>query len=181
MKNKSHTFFAFAALLFVSLGCGSFMKGLQEAGKPQVMTSTDGTYQLTVPGNWTKQTDLNSEATLQAANPREELYVIVIKEDKKDFPSSTTVDDIADFAKDNLRSSATDAIVSASVPATINGYTARKFDASGKVSGIEAKYIYAVVETRQAYYQVMTWSIASKYEKGKTKLQDVINSFKEIK
>ncbi len=183
MKKNIHKFLAFGVLLLVVLGCSNFMKGFKSGieGKPQVMTNTDGTYQLTVPGNWSKQTDLNKEATLQAANPREELYVIVIKEPKTDFPKSATIDTVTDLVKDNAREAITNATFTEPLPTLINGNFARQFEVGGNVSNIDAKYLYTVIETQQYYYQVMTWTLADRFTKNKAKMRDVCNSFKETK
>jgi hypothetical protein len=184
MKKNIRKFLVFGVLLFVVLGCSSFMDGVKKGmggGPPQVMSSTDGTYQLTVPGNWTKQTDLNPVATLQAANTREEAYVIVIKESKTEFPKSATVDTVADLAREKVRSTIISPIVSPALPAVVGGYQARQFEVSGTVSGIQAKYLYGVVETGGSFYQIMTWTLAPKYESNKQKMQDVINSFKELR
>lgn len=181
MKHNIHKYLGFAVLLFVVLGCSSIMDAVKKGGTPQVMPSTDGTYQLTVPGNWSKQTDLNSEATLQAANLREELYVIVIKEGKTDFSKSADVDMVVNLARDSMQKSVTNAQASTPVPVNINGYPARQFDISGTVSGIQAKYLYAVVETPGNFYQIMTWTLTSSFDSSKPKLQEVINSFKELR
>jgi hypothetical protein len=179
MKNNIHKFLVFGVLLFVVLGCSSIMDKFNKGGTPQVMTSTDGTYQLTVPGNWTKQTDLNSAATLQAANTREEVYVIVIKESKADFPKSSNAGTVTELARDSMRTTLTGAQVSEPTSVTINGYPAKQFDVSGTVSGVQAKYLYAVVETSGYFYQVMTWTLTPRFNDNKAKLQEVINSFKE--
>ena len=181
MKYKIHKFLGFGVLLFAVLGCSSIMDAINKGGTPQVMPSTDGTYQLTVPGNWSKQTDLNTSATLQAANLRDELYVIVIKEGKSDFPKSADVDTVVNLARDSMQKTVVGAQASTPIPVNINGYPARLFDVSGTVSGVQAKYLYAVVETQGNFYQIMTWTLTSRFDAGKPKLQEVINSFKELR
>jgi hypothetical protein len=187
MKKHIYKFLVLGVLLFVFPGCSSFIEGFKKGfnkgyeGKPQVMTSTDGAYQLTVPGNWSRQTDLNQEATLQAANPREELYVIVIKEPKSDFPKSATIDTVTNLVKDNAREAITNATFTEPLPTLVNGNFARQFEVGGSVSNIDAKYLYTIVETRQYYYQVMSWTLADRFAENKAKMRDVSNSFKETK
>lgn len=172
MKNNIHKFFVLCVLLFTAHACSR---------QPQVMMSNDGSYQLTVPGNWSKQIDLNKDATLQAANLREELYVVVIKEDKSDFPAGTSIDQVVDATRENFTDSTPNAKFSAPLPVTVGGFPAKQFDVSGTVSGIEAKYLSAVVETPKGFYQILSWTLADRYDKSKPKLQQVLNSFKEIK
>jgi hypothetical protein len=182
MKNQWHKLIVFGVLLFAVLGCsliGKVKDGIEKSQTPQVLTGTDGKFQLTVPGNWKTETDLNEEATLQAANRFSELYVIVIRESKEDFGETPTIDVVTDIVRDNLQKTASDAVLSESVPVNINGYNARQFEASATVQNMKAKYIYGVIETPQNYYQVITWTLASRYEKGRETLINVINSFKE--
>lgn len=193
MKKNIQKFLGFAVLLVTVLGCSSFMegfkkgveKGVGESNKTtkeatQTITSEDGSSTLSVPTGWSKQTDLNAEATLQVANPREELYLIVIREPKTDFPKSTTLETLVKLVRTNAEKSITDAQFSEPTATTIDGFSAKQFDVSGTVSGIKAKYLYAVIETPKNYYQVMSWTLADKYIENKSKLQDAINSFKEI-
>jgi len=194
MKKNMHKFLGFALLLFVVLGCSSFMEGFKkgmEKGKEnasktetpkdtQNITSEDGSCQLTVPNAWSKQTDLNAQATLQVANPREEVYAIIIREPKTDFPKSTTLDKLVSLVRDNARKSITDPQFTEPSSTTIDGFPAKQFEVGGTVSGIKAKYLYAVIDTSKNYYQVMSWTLADKWSENKSKLQDAIDSFKEV-
>lgn len=189
-----HKFLGFALLLFVVLGCSSFMEGFKkgmEKGKEnskteepkkdtQAITSNDGSCELSVPNSWSKQTGLNAEATLQVANPREEVYAIIIREPKTDFPKSTTLDKLVNLVRDNARKSITDPVFTEPTSTTIGGFSAKQFEVGGTVSGIKAKYLYAVIETPKNYYQAMSWTLADKWSENKPKLQEAIDSFKEI-
>jgi len=174
MENFIHKSFVFGLLAFVISGCSMFNK------EPQVIISNDGSSQLTIPGNWSKQTGLNAEATLQVANPREELYAIIIRETKSDFPSGTTLDTVVGIVEDNARKAISGAEVSAITPTTIGGFPAKQLEVGGTVSGLKAKYLYAVVESPTSFYQIMTWTLDARYGSNKPKMQEVINSFKEV-
>jgi hypothetical protein len=195
MKKNIHKFLGFAVLLFAVLGCSSFIEGFkkgynegsnrgttktEEPKNTQVITSEDGSCQLSVPNAWSKQTGLNREATLQVANPSEEVYAIIIREPKTDFPKSTTLDDLVDLVRKNARKAITSPQFSDATSTTIGGFDAKQFDVGGTVSGIDVKYLYAVVETPKNFYQIMNWTLADKYNANKSKLQDAIDSFKEV-
>lgn len=182
IKNNWHKFIAFGALLFVVLGCSAIreiQEGVGKAQSPQVLTATDGSCQLTVPSTWRTETVLNELATLQASNRLGEQYVVVIRENKEDFGKSANLTVITDAIRDNLRLAVTNPVFSDSIPATVGGFPARQFEASGEVSGLKAKYLYAVVDTPQNYYQIITWTLTSRFEENRPKLMEVINSFKE--
>lgn len=183
MKNSWRKFIVFGVLLFAVLGCslvGKIKEGIEKSQTPQVLTGTDGKFQLTVPGNWKAETGLNDDATLQAASRFSELYAIVIPESKEDFAENADIDFITDIVRGNLQKISSDAVLSEPIAVKINGYNARQFEASATVEKMKAKYIYAVIETPQNYYQVMTWTLASRYDKGRGTLVNVINSFKEL-
>lgn len=46
------------------------------------IASDDGKIRVTVPGTWTKLPELNKQASLQVANKRNEVYLIVITDTK---------------------------------------------------------------------------------------------------
>ncbi|HEX9961360.1 MAG TPA: hypothetical protein VGB00_10530 [Pyrinomonadaceae bacterium] len=182
MKKNLSKFLISGLFLFAVTGCGVFNKiksEIDNAQKPQVIVSTDGKYQITAPGGWQKQTSLNDEATLQAANLRGELYVIVISESKEDIDASVNLDLVTDAVKENLTKTVTGATFSEPVSTTVNGLPAKQFEVSGEVEKIKVTYLYSLVDAPQNYYQVITWTLTPRFESGKGKLQEVINSFKE--
>ncbi|HLM00515.1 MAG TPA: hypothetical protein VK400_05635 [Pyrinomonadaceae bacterium] len=172
----------FGLFLCVALGCSVFNKiknGIDESQKPQVIGSSDGKFQLTVPGGWRKQPGLHDDAGIQAANPLSELYVIVIADNKTDFGSAADLDYITKVVRDGLNQTLTGPVLGEPVPTTINGLPARQFEAAGEVENIKIKYLYAVVDSPQNYYQIITWTLPSRFDKNRDKLLEVINSFKE--
>lgn len=182
MKKNPSKFFIFGIFLFFVLGCGAFnaiKKGIEETQKPQTMVSSDAKCQITVPGSWRKQTGLHDDAIIQAANPLSELYVIVIPDNKVDFGKSANLDFITKLVRDNLNQTVTAPVISEPVATTINGLPAKQFEVSGEVENIKIKYIYAVIDAPQNYYQVIGWTLTSRYETNKGKLMEVINSFQE--
>ncbi len=183
MKNQWHKSIVFGVLLFAVLGCslvGKIKEGIEKSQTPQVLISTDGKFQLTVPGNWKTETVMNDAAKLQASNRFSELYTVVIRESKEDISETVDLDYYTEIVRGNLQKAAADVVMAEPVAVSINGYNARQFEASATVQNIKAKYIYAVLETPQGFYQIITWTLTSRYEKGKETLINVINSFKEI-
>jgi hypothetical protein len=182
VKKNLSKFLIFGLFLFVVLGCGVFnriKKDIESSQEPQVMVSNDGKCQITVPGNWKKQTDLHDDATLQAGNLRGELYVIVLPETKESFGSSVNIDYVTKVVRDGLGETVTGLVLSEPIPTTINGLPARQFEASGEVEKLKVTYLYAIVDAPQSYYQVITWTLTPRFQSGKGKLLEVINSFKE--
>ena len=76
LSKLTNNFIALGLLVCVVAGC----KQMQSLSGPKVLKSPDGKFQLTVPGGWQDKPSLNNKASIGAANPIEEMYVIVITE-----------------------------------------------------------------------------------------------------
>jgi hypothetical protein len=183
MKLTIKTLSPILVLAVFVLGCSYFnqvKKEIEKVQEPQIMTATDGKSQLSVPGTWSAQKDLNDNASIQAGNLLAEQYAIVISESKEDFSSKMTLNDYADVIRKSAKQTLTDAVLTETKPVTINGYPAVQFEVDGSVSNIKAKWLYTLVNAPNNFHQILAWSTASKYEKNKPVFVDVINSFKEI-
>ena len=123
---------------------------------------------------------MHEDAVIQAASLIGEQYIIIIRENREDFGSKFTLDSLTDIARDNFKKGATDTFLSQPISVKINGYPARQFETSGEVDNIKVKYLYAIIETPQNYYQIITWTLSSKFDKNKSIFSEVINSFKEF-
>ena len=183
MKPTIKTLSPILVLAVFVLGCSYFnqvKKQIEKVQEPTVMTATDGKSQLTVPGAWSAQKDLNDNASIQAGNLLAEQYAIVISESKEDFNSKMTLNEYADIIRKSAKQTLTDAVLSESKPVTVNGYPGVQFEVDGSVSNIKAKWLYTLVDAPKNFHQILAWSTASKYEKNKQVFLDVVNSFKEI-
>ena len=183
MKNLRDRIIVFGLLPFFVFGCSLADRINKEVSKnktPQTLNSTDNNIQITVPGNWQKRTDLHDDAELQAANLMGEQYVIILRESKADFGKAFNLDSLTKIARDNLKTAAKDTFFTEPVAVKINGYDAKQFEAGGEIENIKIKYLYAIVETPNNYYQIITWTMNSRFEKNKGILSEVIYSFKEI-
>ncbi len=182
MKNFQYKLIALGLLLCFISGCSLASRIKKEVDKsqtPQVLTDTDNMFQITAPGNWQKQTDLHDDAAIQAGSLINEQYLVIIREAKEDFGSKFTLDSLTEIVRDNFKKAATDTVLTQPIPVYINGYPARQFETSGEIDNLKIKYLYAIVETPHNYYQIITWTLSSKFDKNKSVFSEVINSFKE--
>jgi hypothetical protein len=150
--------------------------------KPAVSTvilSEDGLAQVTIPEGWQKQLDLHQEAELQVANPRRDLYVIVLSEAKMDF-DNITFEEHSQFTREPLmKNLGNSKIESGPKQLTINERPAIQYEISGVLDKIRVRYIHTTVDGETKFHQVLAWSLPSNYEKYHHELEAVINSFKE--
>ena len=183
MKNTLFKLFPLALLLAVALGCNmakQVQKGISEATEPKVLTSTDNSCQITVPALWQTATDLNADATLQASNLTGEMYVMVIRDDRSDFKSDMKLDGYADLLRKSMPTRMPDAQTTAPTSTTVNGLDAVEFEMTGSVQNIKFNYIYDLVATKDSFYQVISWTLPSKYDSNKTDMLSVMHTFKTL-
>lgn len=165
---------AIVLLVCVVAGC----KQLQSLGSPTVLKSPDGKFQLTVPAGWRENAALNDKADIKAANPIEEVYVIVITEPKSDFTEEMTLDEFTAITRGSVASNLGASLATQPAPATINGNSARMYEVEGIVKNVKLAYRIATVETAEHYHQVISWTLQSRKDKNQSTLQKVIDSFK---
>lgn len=168
-------------ILFSLTGCNAIERvksSLGKSDKKQVFTSDNGKYEVTATGSWKEDKDLNEEASLQISNRLQERYLIVIDESKEDFSEDLTLQEYADFVKDSMLESGEDMESANNKEITVNGQDAIYFEVSGTVEKIKAKYIVAIAQDKDTIYQVIGWTMSSKFDKSKEELLSVIESLK---
>ena len=162
----------------------------QFSNKPKVIP-VNNKYTLTVPSYLSEYTSLNEEASLQYANLFKELYVVVIDEVKSNFNSALTENlltdsyslDLDGYAKlilDNFELSMEEFSASSLDKTIINSMDARITTIEGSIEGIDVFYIFAAVEGKNNFYQILTWTLAEKKDDYKDKMQGIIRSIQEI-
>jgi hypothetical protein len=143
----------------------------------KVVVATDGNSQLTVSGGWEVVDNLNKAADLQAKNQNEEIYAIVITENKEDFINFSKYADLC-YSKFLKIMESPDVVGPTQL--TINGKSAIQYKVSGTVKAINVVYLYTLIEGNEYFDQLIVWTLHSKFDTNETKMQNVIQSFQEI-
>jgi hypothetical protein len=165
-----------ALMLLVSVVAGC--KQLQSMAKPTVLKSSDGKFQLTVPGGWHENASLNDKAEIKAANPLEEMYVIVLTEPKADFTGEMSLDEFTRITRESIMSNVEAPDASEPRPVTVNGNSGRAYELEGAVSKVKLAYRITTIETPDHFHQVISWTLRSRRDKNEATLQNVTNSFR---
>ena len=169
------------SLLYLT-GCGlpgGLRKGSKGRRSPSVLKSSDGACQVTLPAGWDEKRDLHDSAELEAANESEEMYVIILQESKEDF-QKMTIDQHSEITRGTLEEALTAPQVQEPTRSTIDGYPALQSEIRGAAENINVVYLHTTVETEKKYYQILAWTLSSKFMKNRSKLQEVVQSFHEI-
>lgn len=154
--------------------------GSSGGGKPIVLTSTDGGFQLTVPGDWRSETALNEQASIQASHRFRETYVVLLTESKRDFTGDMTLEQFTTMTRDAMMSQVRSAATTELKPMTINGNRALEYEITGGVEGLNIVYLITTVETPGHYHQIITWTLPSRLEQYRGTLREVTQSFREV-
>jgi hypothetical protein len=144
------------------------------------ISSTDGKCQIQTPIGWSSRTDLHGTASLQAANSRADAYIIVLSEAKIDFAPNYTYRDYNNLTLTNFLKNVQDAkVVRGPKDVTINGRAGIQQEIQGIVKNIQIVYLRTVVDGKDSFHQVLTWTIRSKADTNRSLMEQLTNSFQE--
>ncbi len=164
------------------IGCSLNQTGVKVASEKQAGTllkSTDGQSQIILPGGWKEYRKLNDAAELQAVNLGKNLYVVILTENKGDFDHITLKQHSA-LTRDGLLKSLASPEVKGPKKLSIHGHSAIQFEIRGQLDDTKIAYLHTTVETAKNFYQILSWTSKSGFEKNQDELQQVINSFREV-
>jgi hypothetical protein len=175
--------------IFIIVGL-LFLIACSKSEKPQKIV-IENRYSMEVPSFLVKATDLNKEASLQYQNVFLEFYVIVIDETKNEVLKSITDNNLSgDYSQDfngycklifdNYLNTLEIKNKSEISEYTINGLKAKKITIDGKYGGVEAYFYISLIEGKDTFYQIMTWTLQDKKDKYSGDMEKMVNTFREI-
>ncbi|WLQ13362.1 NINE protein [Hahella aquimaris] len=145
-----------------------------------VLRSADGRLSLSVPGRWKKMDDLNEEASLGAGNLFDDAYALILEESRADFEDGYTLTDYSELIVSLMQESLVNhRTLGEWRPLVVNGLPARQVALTGSVDGVKVTYLITTVMGEENFYQVLGWTLASRYDNKSEQLQAVAASFKE--
>lgn len=149
-------------------------------GKTKLVTGKSGTFTIEMPSNWSEMPRLSQESDAQigVGNGRRELYTIVLEESKQDIEGD--LESYDNLVLKGMKAKMSGAELSDVTVRTLNGLPARQHRLEGSFDRIGIVYHLATVESPEAFYQVLTWTLRSKEPIAKPILEEVINSFKVL-
>ncbi len=144
-----------------------------------VAKTSDGSAQLTFPKGWKNTVAPNPQSILFYSD----MYngVLVVRESKSRFSSGLTIDDYTALVINSVTQKMENTVVTDSISTRINNYAARQFEIQGELQKVKFKYLYTIIESNNSYYQVIAYTTQDLYDKNKSSLVKIVNTFKEIK
>ena len=177
---KKTALFLFLSSLFVAC----------DSDSTQVV-KVDHKYSLEIPSSMSENNDLNEDASLGYQNLFQELYIIVIDENKNEYYDvikengldekyTLNLEGYSNLILKNMTSTMKNPVISDPDLTKINGMDARTVSISGTVDGLDIYWVMSFIEGRKQFYQIMSWTLASKKESHKAKLEKMVRSLKEL-
>lgn len=156
----------------------------EKADAPAVattITSPDGLTSIVLPPGWKqeKEQELHDQAELQASDRANEMYVIVMSENKEDF-RDMTVENHSQLTRSALTEKLKAPEVSAPAQVTIGGLKGTQYEIRGGVDNLSVTYLHTTVESPTHFHQILAWTLTISFDKNRPVLDAVIQSFKEV-
>lgn len=148
---------------------------------------------MDVPDNMTESSDLNDDASLQYENISDEMYVVVINEDKEMLidlfteidgwdESATALENYADLQSEGMEMSLDLKDKSGPNDKKVNGMPAKVYEYSGYAPDIpyEIYYYIVYVEGDRELYMVSAWCLSEDKDTHRDTFVKMIESLKEL-
>ncbi|ASC72794.1 uncharacterized protein XM38_037530 [Halomicronema hongdechloris C2206] len=146
----------------------------------QQLRDGQGRLQIKVPTGWQPDARLHDSAELEAGNPEQEAYVIVLSEAISAVSYSGLEDNALTYKRAivNGLDSQPEREVKTSVSLE-SGLSGVQYEIHGEYRDQSLVYLHTTVVSDTHYYQIVAWSAADRFEENQETLQDIIQSFQE--
>ena len=123
---------------------------------------------------------MNEEASIKASNPVQEMYAMVITEDKSDFTDDMNLEQYTEIVMEAMVANVEKPDSTPPLAVRVNGLEGRQYLIQGEVKNVKVTYLVTTVETAANFHQVVTWTLSSRISKNQTTLQGVTDTFRPI-
>jgi Domain of unknown function (DUF4190) len=144
------------------------------------IASDDGKLKVTTSGFWVKKSDLNKEASLQAAYKDKEMYVIVITDAKADL-DNFTLEKHHQLTRDRMLQKMKSASATEPVRLTIDGHPALQDELTGTEDHTNVVFLHTTVDDGDHFQQILAWTLKSHWGDQNKLLREVTGTFRSEK
>jgi len=156
----------------VELPAASELPPVQPAN---LLEAPDQSSQVVLPKGWEPAPDLNPQAQIQAANPAQQMYLIVRSQPRTDL-GSLTKESFSEQSRQLLTDQLTQ--VEQQGPSDritqVAGFPAVQYEIRGALNDIGVVYLHTTVETPDAFTQILTWTSPADFARNEAAMQELI-------
>ncbi len=174
-------------LLFLSV---LFLNSCLPGEKDQII-SIENKYSLAIPSYLNEVTNLNEDASLQYQNLLRSFYIIVIDETKNEMQKALVVNDLlgvytndingySELLLNGFEQSVEIDEKSDIIDTLVNNMPAKLLSIKGRIEGMDVFYSIAFIASETKYYQILAWTVASKEDQYKEKMNQIMYTLKEL-
>ncbi|MCU0435560.1 MAG: hypothetical protein MUC87_19025 [Bacteroidia bacterium] len=179
MKNRK-TIWAVVAVILVAAAVSYWLMQRPVPRMSAAIDSMNGShYALDLPSTM-NPASFNDNASLQYADPSGELYVMVIDESKEKIASFGLDYDLDTYMKIALRKLDSTGLYRTTTRA-LGNFKALQTEVKAKFKGQGMTYQLTAIESETSFYQVLIWTLDSRYETNKAEMERILASFRETK
>lgn len=146
----------------------------------ETVLGTGGRSQIGVPAGWQVTNRLHASAELQLYNPSRHLYLIALADRKRPQDVSDLSGVAVEYLQRFLQGPNALAPVVLTEVRSVSGYPAIQYEVQGQFQGVAVTYLHTTVDAPNAYYQILAWTLTSRYDEAREELQQVIQSFEPL-
>ena len=173
------------ALAFIVTESGetSLSTGTEEdvsSGETVMVLSEDSDLQLQVPNSWEELKGLNPAASIEVGNKFDENYAIVISDSMEDFGDPPALEDFADVQLRLFSKRMESVDVSEGVSVEDYDSPAIRHEVRATIDNLNVAYMVTFLKTENRFAQIITWTLASRWEDNRDILERVSNSLQEL-
>ncbi len=174
-----------AALAFLGTESGetSLSTGTEEdvsSEETVMVVSEDSDLQLQVPDSWEELKGLNPSASIEVGNKFDENYAIVISDSMEDFGDPPALKDFADVQLRLFTKRMGSVDVSEGVSVEDYDSPAIRHEVRATVDNLNVAYMVTFLKTENRFAQIITWTLASRWDDNRGILERVSNSLQEL-
>ena len=155
-------------------------KSAEVVPKHRVITSVDNLFTVKLPVNWTILKDLNDEATIEIGNLEEDVYCITFSERKIDFEPAVTLNEFYEAVLNGTAGSLQKANIKRLPQLSSFKLDHRRAMIDGEIEYNEIIYIVQIVETKDYFYQIISYTPKDNAENLLPLFDEITNSFREL-
>ena len=145
-----------------------------------LLSNEEAGIQVTLPNSWQEDTRLHGSAELQASDPDNGLYLIVLAEDNVALQRYGFDDNAETYRSLLINSLQNLEGETATDVAFIDEDFASQREIRGQLQdGTRVVYLHTTVLTENRYYQIVGWTTPEQYSFSRTELQTITESFRE--
>jgi len=159
--------------------CALLFVGACKKASKKVLLSSDERFEIAVPGGWKSETNLHEDAQVQASHQFSNQFLLVIGEDKGDF-DDLNLDEYCDITIEGMKERLKKPNVGDPIPLVIDKKMAIQREVAGVIDHLKVIYLHTCIESPKYFYQIISWTTATKFKKYRENFEKIAAYFKEF-